>query len=231
MSWAASKAVGPWIQAPRVARLNLRFGIVHYQPRNPARGCIGEPAPVRTRPCDTAQPRARKCSPEKVSPFRKAVQSQLRSFLIETPITKATGCFGGITMHMCPTVVRSEMREIGSLAVFPHHSTGIPGDKRQGEFEATDVLADTCWRACLNCWQGLCACFANCRAHIPPPAHRQLVGPTATTQKGISPSAAVPSSHLPKPFGILCQPFTSLSKIGFAVPVHARSQSFTAEPP
>jgi len=165
MSWAASKAVGPWIQAPRVARLNLRFGIVHYQPRNPARGCIGEPAPVRTRPCDTAQPRARKCSPEKVSPFRKAVQSQLRSFLIETPITKATGCFGGITMHMCPTVVRSEMREIGSLAVFPHHSTGIPGDKRQGEFEATDVLADTCWRACLNCWQGLCACFANCRAH------------------------------------------------------------------
>src|SRR5438034_5346805 len=50
---------------------------------------------------DTAYPRAQKCSPVKFRslPHKRAIAMAL--FPFRNPITKATGYFGGIAMHMC----------------------------------------------------------------------------------------------------------------------------------
>src|SRR5437660_11251144 len=51
---------------------------------------------------DTAYPRAQKCSPVKFRslPHKRAIAMAL--FPFRNPITKATGYFGGIAMHIVP---------------------------------------------------------------------------------------------------------------------------------
>src|SRR5215469_17505795 len=50
---------------------------------------------------DTAYPRAQKCSPEKFLSFPHIRAMAMALFPLRNPITEATGCFGGMAMHMC----------------------------------------------------------------------------------------------------------------------------------
>ncbi len=63
-------------------------------PRHPARGCIGGPAPVRTRRWIPRNREPRNARPRSSVPCRTAERWRSRSSLSRNPITEATGCFG-----------------------------------------------------------------------------------------------------------------------------------------
>src|ERR1700722_1277404 len=84
---------------------------------------------------ETAYPRAQKCSPEKFRslPYSRAVAIAL--FPLRNPITEATGCLGGMAMHMCrlsgircPSRIWHSLCRANPLENLSQLTAGLPED-------------------------------------------------------------------------------------------------------
>ena len=87
----SSRSSAPWCY-------DLRNVLFHPLP--PGRGCTGEFAPVRTRPVETAYPRAQRCSLVKFCSRPHSRATAIALFPFRNPMIEATAYFGGIDAHV-----------------------------------------------------------------------------------------------------------------------------------